>query len=36
MAAIGDDSWIENDRGEKVFKADGRALRAFQDWQSWK
>jgi len=27
MAAIGDDFWIENDQGQKVFKVDGKALR---------
>ena len=27
MFAIGDDFWIENDRGEKCFKVDGKALR---------
>ncbi len=27
MFAIGDDFWIENDRGEKVYKVDGKALR---------
>ena len=27
MVAIGDDFWIENDRGQKVFKVDGKALR---------
>ena len=27
MVAIGDDFWIENGRGEKVFKVDGKALR---------
>jgi uncharacterized protein YxjI len=27
MFAIGDDFWIENERGEKVFKVDGKALR---------
>jgi uncharacterized protein YxjI len=27
MLSIGDDFWIENDRGEKVFKVDGKALR---------
>jgi uncharacterized protein YxjI len=27
MFAIGDDFWIENDRGERVFKVDGKALR---------
>lgn len=27
MVSIGDDFWIENDRGEKVFKVDGKALR---------
>ncbi len=25
--SIGDDYWIANDRGEKVFKVDGKALR---------
>jgi uncharacterized protein YxjI len=27
MFAIGNDFWIENDRGEKVYKVDGKALR---------
>lgn len=27
LLTIGDDFWIENDRGEKVFKVDGKALR---------
>ncbi len=27
MVSIGDDFWIENDRGQKVFKVDGKALR---------
>jgi uncharacterized protein YxjI len=27
MFAIGDDFWIENERGERVFKVDGKALR---------
>jgi uncharacterized protein YxjI len=27
MFAIGDDFWIETDRGEKVYKVDGKALR---------
>ena len=27
MVSIGDDFWIENGRGEKVYKADGKALR---------
>ncbi|MCO6451914.1 MAG: LURP-one-related family protein [Caldilineales bacterium] len=27
MFAIGDDFWIENDRGKKVYKVDGKALR---------
>ena len=27
LLAIGDDFWIENDRGERVFKVDGKALR---------
>ena len=28
LASIGDDSWIEDDQGEKVYKVDGKALRA--------
>jgi uncharacterized protein YxjI len=27
MFAIGEDFWIENDRGEAVYKVDGKALR---------
>jgi uncharacterized protein YxjI len=27
MLSIGDDFWIENERGQKVFKVDGKALR---------
>jgi uncharacterized protein YxjI len=27
MVSIGDDFWIENEAGQKVFKADGKALR---------
>lgn len=27
MVSIGDDYWIENDRGEHVFRVDGKALR---------
>ena len=27
MFAIGDDSWIENDSGDKVFRVDGKAMR---------
>ncbi len=27
MVSIGDDFWIENDAGQKVFKVDGKALR---------
>lgn len=27
LVSIGDDYWIENDRGERVYKVDGRALR---------
>ena len=27
LASIGDDYWIENDHGERVFKVDGKALR---------
>ena len=30
MVAIGDDFWIENDRGQKAFKVDGKALRVRQ------
>ena len=30
MVSIGDDFWIENDRGEKVFNVDGKALRVRQ------
>ena len=30
MVAIGDDFWIENDHGEKVYKVDGKALRVRQ------
>ncbi|MFL5667372.1 MAG: LURP-one-related/scramblase family protein [Ktedonobacteraceae bacterium] len=30
LLSIGDDFWIENDRGEKVFKVDGKALRVRQ------
>ena len=30
MVSIGDDFWIENDRGEKCFKVDGKALRIRQ------
>jgi len=27
LVSIGDDYWIENDRGERVYKVDGKALR---------
>ena len=27
LVSIGDDYWIENDQGERVFKVDGKALR---------
>ncbi|MBE2238257.1 MAG: LURP-one-related family protein [Caldilineaceae bacterium] len=30
MVSIGDDFWIENARGEKVYKVDGKALRVRQ------
>jgi uncharacterized protein YxjI len=30
MVAIGDDFWIENDQGQKVFKVNGKALRVRQ------
>jgi uncharacterized protein YxjI len=26
IVSIGDDFWIENERGEKVYKVDGKAL----------
>ena len=28
IVSIGDDFWIENDRGERAYKVDGKALRA--------
>jgi uncharacterized protein YxjI len=28
LASIGDDAWIEDEQGEKVYKVDGKALRA--------
>jgi uncharacterized protein YxjI len=30
MVSIGDDYWIENDKGQKAFKVDGKALRVRQ------
>jgi uncharacterized protein YxjI len=30
LVSIGDDYWIENDRGERVYKVDGKALRVRQ------
>jgi uncharacterized protein YxjI len=30
LVSIGDDFWIENDRGERVYKVDGKALRVRQ------
>src|SRR4051812_30937447 len=30
LVSIGDDYWIENDRGERAFKVDGKALRVRQ------
>ena len=30
LVSIGDDFWIENDRGERVFRVDGKALRVRQ------
>jgi uncharacterized protein YxjI len=30
LVSIGDDYWIENDRGDRAFKVDGKALRARQ------
>jgi len=30
LVSIGDDFWIENNRGEKVYKVDGKALRVRQ------
>ncbi|MFN8113163.1 MAG: LURP-one-related family protein [Solirubrobacterales bacterium] len=28
LVSIGDDSWIENDQGDRVFKVNGKAMRA--------
>ncbi len=33
MVSIGDDFWIENEAGEKVYKVDGKALRVRQTLQ---
>src|SRR5215203_1915919 len=33
MISVGDDYWIENDSGEKVFKVDGKALRVRDTWK---
>jgi uncharacterized protein YxjI len=30
MVSIGDDFWIENDRGQRAFKVDGKAMRVRQ------
>jgi uncharacterized protein YxjI len=30
LVSIGDDFWIENDRGERIYKVDGKALRIRQ------
>lgn len=30
LVSIGDDFWIENDRGQRVFRVDGKALRVRQ------
>ena len=27
LLSIGDDHWIENDRGERAYKVDGKAVR---------
>ena len=27
LASIGDDAWIEDDQGDRVYKVDGKALR---------
>ena len=27
LASIGDDSWVEDDNGDKVFKVNGKAMR---------
>ena len=35
MVSIGDDFWIENGRGEKVYKVDGKALRV-RSTLTWK
>jgi hypothetical protein len=31
LVSFGDDSWIENDQGEKAFKVDGKMLRVRVD-----
>lgn len=33
MIAVGDDYWIENDAGDKVFKVNGKALRIRETWK---
>jgi len=33
LASIGDDSWIEDEQGNKVFKVDGKALRMRQTFE---
>jgi uncharacterized protein YxjI len=32
MLSIGDDFWIETDRGDRAFKVDGKALRLRRSW----
>ena len=33
LVAVGDDSWIEDDRGTKVYKANGKAARIRDTWK---
>jgi uncharacterized protein YxjI len=33
LASIGDDSWIEDEQGNKVFRVDGKALRVRQTFE---
>lgn len=33
LISIGDDYWVENDRGQRMFKVDGKALRVRDTWK---
>ena len=33
LVSIGDDAWIEDDQGERVYKVDGKALRARETYK---